>query len=271
MQIRLQRILAAAGIASRRDAERIIAAGRVQVNGQTVTELGSKADPDTDIVTVDGKSIEPNRPRIVILLHKPALVMTTKSDPEGRTTVMDLLPDSLRHLNPVGRLDYETGGLLLMSNDGDLAERLTHPRHHVPKVYNAMVKGEPSLESLRLLADGIRLEEGMTAPARVQRLGAMGDDTWIELVLTQGWNQQVRRMFKAIGHPVRQLKRVALGPLRLGKLAPGEFRVLTQREVEQLRASARPIETDKPATSRQYPKPLATDRPPIPPRRKPQH
>jgi pseudouridine synthase len=238
MQIRLQRILASAGIASRREAEVYITAGRVQVNGRTVTELGAKADPDLDRVTVDGRRIEPDRPKAVVLLHKPALVVTTKSDPQRRKTVMHLLPPDLSHLNPVGRLDFESSGLLLLTNDGDLADRLTHPRHHVTKTYHALVRGKPTDEGLKLLATGIQLEEGLTAPAKVRRLQDQGNDTWIEMILTQGWNRQVRRMCQTIGHPVRQLKRVALGPVILGRLQPGEYRFLTDREVAQLQSVA---------------------------------
>lgn len=238
MQIRLQRILASAGVASRREAEGFITAGRVQVNGRTVTELGAKADPDVDRVTVDGKRIEPDRPKIVVLLHKPALVMTTKADPQRRPTVMHLLPPDLGHLNPVGRLDFETSGLLLLTNDGELADRLTHPRHHVTKTYHALVRGVPTAEALGLLGTGIQLEEGLTSPAKVRRLKEQGQDTWIELTLTQGWNRQVRRMCQTVGHPVRQLRRVALGPVTLGRMQPGDFRLLTAREVAQLQSAA---------------------------------
>jgi pseudouridine synthase len=238
MQIRLQRILASAGIASRREAETFITAGRVQVNGRTVTELGAKADPDLDRVTVDGRVIEPDRPKVVVLLHKPALVMTTKSDPQRRKTVMHLLPPDLGHLNPVGRLDFESSGLLLLTNDGDLADRLTHPRHHVTKTYHALVRGKPTDEALKLLSTGIQLEEGLTAPARVKRLQDQGNDTWVEMVLTQGWNRQVRRMCQTVGHPVRQLKRVAVGPVLLGRMQPGDYRFLTDREIAQLQSVA---------------------------------
>jgi pseudouridine synthase len=238
MQIRLQRILASAGIASRREAETFITAGRVKVNGRTVTELGAKADPDLDQVTVDGRRIEPDRPKVVVLLHKPAQVMTTKSDPQRRETVMHLLPPELGHLNPVGRLDFDSSGLLILTNDGALADRLTHPKHHVTKTYHALLRGIPTDESLKLLGTGIQLEEGLTAPAKVKRLQEQGSDTWIELVLTQGWNRQVRRMCGTIGHPVRQLRRVALGPLRLGRLDAGEYRFLTEREVAQLQSAA---------------------------------
>lgn len=234
MQTRLQRILASAGVASRRQAEALILAGRVQVNGEVVRTLGTKADPDQDDIRLDGQPVKPLRAKVVVLLHKPALVMTTKADPQRRRTVMDLLPPALQHLNPVGRLDFETSGLLLLTNDGELAQALTHPRHGVPKVYHALVSGEPSPDALRLLAQGIQLEEGLTAPAKVHRLKAQGKDTWVAITLMQGWNRQVRRMCETIGHPVRQLKRVGLGPLTLGALAPGEYRELGDSDMARL-------------------------------------
>ena len=234
--IRLQRLLSSAGVASRREAEGWITAGRVTVNGVVVSELGAKADPDVDDVRVDGRPVRPPVERTVIALHKPSRVMTTKKDPEGRETVMDLLPAEYRHLWPVGRLDYDTSGLLLLTDDGDLSDSLTHPSREVWKVYEALVEGEPTDQTLGRLAEGVGLEEGTTAPARVRRL-APGR---VEIAVHQGWNRQVRRMLEAVGHPARKLRRLAVGPVALGELAVGDWRRLAGAELDRLRSVAGP-------------------------------
>ncbi len=240
---RLQKYLANCGVASRRHAEELITEGLVSVNGVTVRELGVRVDPMRDVVRVRGRQVAPITRKRYLRMNKPAGVMTTTSDPHGRRTVLDLLPTRWRdeRVYPVGRLDYDTEGLLLLTNDGDLALRLTHPRYALAKEYHALVEGRPAPEELQRLAAGILLEGEArpTAPARVWLLrGAEGDAAWVGLELHEGRNRQARRMFEAIGHPIIQLRRVRLGPLTLGALTPGETRELTAREVEELRRQA---------------------------------
>lgn len=239
---RLQKLLSIAGIASRRTAEELIVQGRVEVNGEVVRTLGSKADPTTDKIKVDGRRLRFDiRPRY-ILLNKPRGVVTTRHDPEGRRTVIDLLRGVRDYVYPVGRLDYESEGLLLLTSDGDLTARLTHPRHAVPRVYEAIVTGTPAEEDLDKLRRGVFLDGSRTAPADVRRTGAFGkgrqDATKLVITLQEGRNRQVRRMCATIGHTVRQLKRVRLGPIKLGDLRPGEWRDLTPAEVEKLKQAA---------------------------------
>jgi 23S rRNA pseudouridine2605 synthase len=229
--VRLNAYLARAGIASRRGAEELIRAGRVRVNGDTAG-LASFVDAG-DVVEVDGRAVTPE-PLAHILLHKPAGVVTTARDPHGRPTVVGLVGHELRVV-PVGRLDADTTGALLLTNDGPLAHRLMHPRYEVDKVYVAEVEGEPSDEALRRLADGLELEDGRTAPARVRRLGRKR----VELVLHEGRKHQVKRMLEAVGHPVRRLHRPSYAGLGVGDLAPGAWRDLTRDEVEALRRLAR--------------------------------
>jgi len=232
---RLQKILSLAGIASRRKAEAMIQEGRVRINGQVVTQLGTKADPRTDRITIDGRPLRPAAEPVYILLHKPIGVVTTLSDPEGRPTVRDLLRDVRARVFPVGRLDYASSGLLLLTNDGELALRLTHPRYGVRKTYRVKVKGTPTAEALAQLAAGVRLEEGRAAPAEVRAERSQDGKTWLEVTLGEGRKREVRRMCEHIGHPVEKLRRVRLGPLSLGKLAPGQHRPLTEREIRELR------------------------------------
>ena len=217
--MRLNAYLARSGVASRRKADELIKAGRVSVNGEpgqlnTFVETG-------DRVQVDGREVSA-QPLAHLLLHKPAGVVTTASDPQGRPTVLGLIPRDVRVV-PVGRLDVDTTGALLLTNDGDLAHRLAHPKYEVEKVYEAEVEGEPSDETLRRLAQGLKLEDGMTAPAEVRRLGSSA----IELSIHEGRNRQVRRMLEAVGHPVRALHRSRYASLTLKGLAPGEWRALT--------------------------------------------
>ena len=229
--MRLNAWLARAGVASRRKADELIKAGRVTVNaepGQLNTFVG--ADDD---VRLDGEPLAKQK-LAYVLLHKPRGVVTTASDPQGRRTVVDLVGHGSRVV-PVGRLDVDTTGALLLTNDGDLAHRLAHPRYGVEKVYDAEVEGEPSDETLRRLAEGVELEDGLTAPARVRRLGR----SRVELTLHEGRNRQVRRMLDAVGHPVRRLHRSAYAGLTLGGLEPGAWRELEPSEVERLRARER--------------------------------
>jgi 23S rRNA pseudouridine2605 synthase len=230
--MRLAKYLAHAGVASRRAAEELIVAGRVRVAGRVVS------DPATEVgehsgVSVDGRPLAGAEPRVCFALNKPLGVMSTAQDTHGRPTVIDLLPDAGARLYPVGRLDADTSGLILLTNDGALANRLTHPRYEVPKTYRARLAGGPIAEgALRKLRAGVELEDGRSAPARVRRLGPAE----IELTLTEGRNRQVRRMCEAVGHPVRSLERIGFGPLRLGRLASGQHRRLTDSELQRLRA-----------------------------------
>jgi len=241
MQERLQKIMAASGIASRRKAEEMIAAGRVTLNGKVVAEQGIKADLERDEICVDGKALgKQERPRY-FLLNKPKGYVTTVSDPQGRPTVMDLLSKRGERVYPVGRLDYASEGLLLMTNDGALAQRLTKAGSHVPKTYRVKVSGKPEEKALARLRAGvtIALEDGRrvkTSPAKI-RLVEDGGNPWYEVVLIEGRNRQIRRMFEEVGHHVEKIKRVQLGPLVLD-VEPGKFRELTEREVERLKKAA---------------------------------
>jgi len=234
MQERLQKVLAQAGFASRRAAEGMITAGRVAVNGTVVTELGTKVDPDSDVVTLDGKLVAVEKERVYVLLHKPAGYVTTLSDPQGRPLVTDLLKGVSARVFPVGRLDYNTEGLLLLTNDGALANRLAHPRYGVEKEYHVRVRGEVSGEQLAALAGGVALEEGKTAPAQARVVKGSDNNTWLSLVIHEGRYRQVRRMCEEVGLTVVRLKRVRYGFLEMGGLRPGEFRFLTGDEVKRL-------------------------------------
>jgi len=200
-----------------------------------VTQLGSKANPRTDRITIDGRPLRVADEPLYILLHKPVNVVTTLADPEDRPTVRQLLPDIRARVFPVGRLDFHSSGLLLLTNDGELALRLTHPRYGVRKTYQVKVKGTPTPEALARLAAGIRLEEGRTAPAQVRILESENNKTWLEITLGEGRKREVRRMCESIGYRVEKLARVQLGPLSLGRLPSGHHRMLTEREVRILR------------------------------------
>jgi 23S rRNA pseudouridine2605 synthase len=234
---RLQKILSHAGISSRRAAEALIRAGRVSVNGRTVTELGTRANPHRDRIAIDGKPLRAAAPPAYILLNKPVGVVTTLADPQGRPTVRDLLVGVRQRVFPVGRLDYHSAGLLLLTNDGDLALRLTHPRYAVKKTYQVKVKGHPAPEQLAALAKGVRLPDGVSAPASVRVLAVRDRKAWLEITLAEGRNREVRRMCEAVGLPVEKLVRVALGALKLGTLSVGAWRHLRPDEVEKLRAA----------------------------------
>jgi pseudouridine synthase len=240
MKERLQKILARAGVASRRASETLIASGHVTVNGEPVTELGVKVDPETDRIEVDGRPIRLTSEHVYLALNKPKGVVTTAHDERGRVSVLDLIETSAR-VFPVGRLDRDSEGLLLLMNDGELAARLTHPRYGLEKEYVVRVPLPPSDEALRLLAEGIELDGTRTAPARVARasppraIKAKPDEHWVQVVVHEGRKRQVRRMLAAQGIPTLRLIRVRIGPLRIGELPPGESRPLTNREVESLR------------------------------------
>lgn len=232
---RLQKILAQAGIASRRKCEEIILAGRVEVNDVTVTELGIKVDPDTDYIKVDGRAIRAEK-KVYLLLHKPKGVITSANDPEGRKIVGEFLKGIKERVVPVGRLDYDTEGLLLLSNDGEFVNLLTHPKHHVPKTYHATVKGVPHGNLLEKLKNGIMLEDGITAPAEVEYVDVDPDhkQSIISITIHEGRNRQVRRMFDAISYPLNRLRRVQFGDLTLHGVPRGKYRHLTNKEVEEL-------------------------------------
>jgi 23S rRNA pseudouridine2605 synthase len=235
MEERLQKILSRAGITSRRRAEELITAGRVAVNGQVVTELGTKADPDRDSITLDGKKVSHAVPGVYILLYKPSGYMTTLKDPEGRPLVTDLLKEVPERVYPVGRLDYNTEGLLLLTNDGAWANALAHPSHEVDKGYHVRIRGRVTEEQLRKLAAGVDLEDGKTAPAAVSLVRESESNTWLSIIIHEGRYRQVRRMCEAVGLSVVRLKRVSYAFLNLEGLRPGEHRSLTRGEVEHLR------------------------------------
>jgi 23S rRNA pseudouridine2605 synthase len=251
MQQRLQKILAQAGVASRRAAEKLIADGRVTVNGQTVRTMGTKADPAHDDIRVDGRRLRsPQRTRY-ILLNKPAGYVTTRSDPQRRPTVIDLLRDVHEYIFPVGRLDYDSEGLLLLTNDGTLAAQLTHPRHGVERTYEVRLAGTPDAEALERLRKGIVLDGRRTSPAEVALLSSRRDrEGALRLTIREGRNRQVRRMCEAVGHPVRALRRVRIGPLTDSRLKPGQWRELTPDEVRALRAVPVKVRTQLPRGER---------------------
>jgi 23S rRNA pseudouridine2605 synthase len=230
---RLQKIIATAGIASRRKAEVLITEGRVTVNGQIITELGSKADLETDHIKVDGKLIKPPAHMLYLALFKPDSVVSTASDPQQRATVMDFLHGVKGRVYPVGRLDYHSEGLILLTNDGEFANAITAARNHVPKTYLVKSKGQLSPEAEEQFRTGIPISGRRTAPAGL-RLLRRGDNPWYEVRLIEGRNQQIRIMFKHLGHLVEKLRRVKIGIVELGNLKPGEFRHLTSDEVRKL-------------------------------------
>jgi len=233
----LAKYLAEAGVASRRKAEELIMQGRVKINGLVVKEKGCTINPDVDRVEFDGRIIS-REEKVYILLNKPAGYISSVFDPQGRPTVMELLKDIKLRIYPVGRLDFDTEGLLLLSNDGDFTNLMIHPRYEINKTYQALVKGKPDKKSLQILQEGIQLEDGITAPARVNILKALQDKTLLEIEIHEGRKRQVKRMCLAIGHPVISLKRTTFGFLKLQGVAPGKYRFLTPSEVNRLKQQA---------------------------------
>lgn len=235
MTVRLQKLIAGTGIASRRKAEELITSGRVTVNGTVVKELGTKVDSDRDHVKVDGKHLRAAQPYVYLILNKPKNVMSTLDDPEGRPTVKDFLRGVTVRVFPVGRLDFDSEGLMLLTNHGDLAQALLHPRYHVPKTYLIKVKGVLDDAKIEQLERGVKLEDGFTAPAKVNKVSRAESNSWLEVTIHEGRKHQVKRMIEAVGHSVIKLTRVRMGPLQLGDLASGEYRFLTDREANRLR------------------------------------
>jgi 23S rRNA pseudouridine2605 synthase len=233
--MRLAKFLAHAGVSSRRHAERLVTGGRVRVDGRVVTDPARDVDERNEI-EVDGTFVRPE-PLEYHVVHKPAGVVSTAHDPEGRPKVIDMVESAAR-LYPVGRLDVDSTGLVLLTNDGALANRLMHPRYEVPRTYRAIVTGGPSKRSLQALRNGVALEDGRTRPAVVSVLTSPGRESTLEITIHEGRNRMVRRMLEAVGHPVRALERVAFGPLELGRLRPGDSRKVRPRELEELRRRA---------------------------------
>ncbi|UCG14952.1 MAG: rRNA pseudouridine synthase [Deltaproteobacteria bacterium] len=231
---RLQKILSKAGITSRRKAETLILDGRVSVNGKVVRQLGARAIWGRDEIRVDGKTVKPEAERVVLALFKPRQSVTTLHDPQGRRTVMDVVGSLPSRVYPVGRLDYDVDGLLLLTNDGELAHRLQHPRYKVPKTYLVKVRGFPDEDALVELQSGVSLEEGITAPAEVTVVEVRKNATWLSLTIREGRNHQVKRMCAAVGYPALKLRRTKVGPIGLGSLQPGGSRQLNSREVRAL-------------------------------------
>ncbi len=253
---RLQKILSQAGVASRRASEQLMLDGRVAVNGIVVRELGTKADPGADDIRVDGRRVRVAAVHRYLLLNKPRGYVTTRSDPERRPTVIDLLKGVREYVYPVGRLDYDSEGLLLLTNDGDLAARLTHPRHGVPRIYEADVLGVPDAHDVDRLRRGLVVDGRRTAPAQVSvkpRSARSGGATLV-ISVREGRNRQVRKMCESIGHPVDRLRRVAIGPIRDDRLKPGQWRDLTADEVKRL---GRSRETTEETKSARKPRPPA--------------
>ena len=241
--MRLQKFLARAGVASRRGSENLMTAGRVEVNGVVTRELGSKVDPLVDVVTVDGKLVELSDNAVTLMLYKPTGYITTMSDPYDRPCVADLVPVAeYPGLFPIGRLDFDTTGILLFSTDGELGNRLLHPRHHVDKTYYARVDGIIKEIELSKLRDGVALDDGMTLPAEVELVridrSVPNGISDVQITIHEGRKRQVRRMFDFVGHPVLELHRSQFGPLTLGDLAEGSWRLLTEEETEKLRSAS---------------------------------
>jgi len=229
---RLQKILSQAGVASRRTAEKMIAEGRVSVNRVMATEPGTKADPVRDEIRVDGRLISCEREKIYILLHKPQGVVTTLSDPQGRPIVTDLLEGVTDRVFPVGRLDYDSEGLLILTNDGEFSQRLQHPSYGIPKTYRVKVEGNPGKKEIQMLKNGLYLPDGRFAPVDVCIEKTNQESAWLRLIIMDGRNRVIRRTFEALGHPVRRLIRVAVGDVTLNAVREGAWRRLTRKEVD---------------------------------------
>lgn len=235
-QERLQKVMAQAGIASRRGSEKLILAGKVEVNGKVITTLGVKVDPTRDRIRVNGKLIKPSAANVYYVLHKPTNVVSSCYDPQGRPTVLDFLPGVKERIYPVGRLDYDSEGLVFLTNDGDTALVFSHPRYQVPKSYLVQVQGYPNGGAIKRLCQGIKLSDGWTAPAKAKVIERLTGSTLLVLEIHEGKNRQIRRMCDAIGHPVMALKRFRMGPLDLEGLGLGDFRRLKPREIREMLA-----------------------------------
>ncbi len=235
-EIRLQKVIAQSGVTSRRQAELLMKQGRVTVNGKTVTIMGTCVDPKRDHIKVDGRHLKPQAPDVFMMVNKPAGYVSTMKDPQDRSTIADLLDKKSVRTFPVGRLDYDSEGLLLLTNNGDVAQACLHPRFHVEKTYLVKIKGHLLEDAIQKLEQGLTLEDGPTAPARVRKVRKVAINSWIELTIHEGRNHQVKRMLQAVGHLVLKLKRTKFGPLNLGNLPLGNSRHLTDREANALRA-----------------------------------
>lgn len=235
---RLQKVLAHAGIASRRECEKLISAGRVAVNGRVVRELGTKVDPDRDEIRVDTVPVKAPTRSVTYLLMKPKGFLSTAKDDLGRRTVLDLLPPVDRRLYPIGRLDEDSEGLILVSDDGSLANLVTHPRYGIPKTYELRIRGRLEGEDVRRVESGVWLAEGRTGPARIRIRKRGRQISWVDVTLTEGRNRELRRIFAKIGHPVLSLRRISIGSLTAKGLRVGQFRKLAEREVRELKAMA---------------------------------
>jgi 23S rRNA pseudouridine2605 synthase len=238
MEKRLQKILSEVGIASRRKAEEIIVEGRVTVSGRVAT-LGTKADPSKEHIKVDGKLISSPEPKVYIIFNKPRDVVTSLRDPEGRPTVKDFLKGIRYRVYPVGRLDFDSEGLLLLTNDGDFAHAVLHPSKNIPKTYHVKVKGNPEDAEIQKLRAGVKLEDGLTAPAQVRMIKKAENNTWIEMTIHEGRKRQIRRMLEMVGRPVLKLKRTRINGIELGKLVSGRYRYLTPEEVGRIKKEIR--------------------------------
>jgi 23S rRNA pseudouridine2605 synthase len=245
MQERLQKYIARCGVCSRRKAEEYIALGRVRVNGKKITQMGYVVDSDKVDVQIDNEGIHPAVEMVYLMLNKPSGFITTASDPEERRTVYGLLPNLKERVFSVGRLDYDSEGLLLFTNDGNLTNRLTHPRYEIKKKYLVTVEGEVDRKTIASLARGIVLEDGKTAPAKIRILRSSRPVTLLELEMTEGKNRQIRRMLLAVGHPVIKLLRIQFGPLLLGNLKLGKYRFLSKPEIESLQLHHRDTKTQR--------------------------
>lgn len=250
--VRLQKYLADCGVASRRGSEEIIRAGRVKVNGETISEMGVKIDEDNDLVTVDDSIVRPQNKMIYIMLNKPVGFVTTVSDDKGRDTVMDLVSDIPARIYPVGRLDYDTSGLLLMTNDGDLTYKLTHPKNNIEKTYVAEVTGNISMDTLLKLRGGVVIDGVKTSPAKVEVIGATQLGTKLEITIHEGRNRQVRKMFESVGCIVKRLTRTREAGLTLGHIPLGRWRKLTESEVNMLKKIGTGKKSSRAMSERRY-------------------
>lgn len=231
---RLQKFLADAGVASRRKSEEFIQQGKVKVNGVIVKELGFKVDPEKDKVEYEGKTLNIENERIVLMLNKPKDVISSAKDPQGRKTVLDLIPDKFPRLYPVGRLDYESEGMILLTNDGELANKITHPKNEVRKVYSVWVFGYPSKDTMSKFSKGVELEDGTTAPAEIKLIKKGKTTSQMEVAIKEGKKRQIRRMFDALGHPVSRLVRTQIGELKMGILEEGKYKKLKEQEIKKI-------------------------------------